>query len=127
MITSYKEYSNIELSTEIMSASGHRQIQLLIDKCLQHLQAAKIYIQEKQLTKKHEAIAKALDILIYMRSILNFKDQEAVALSTLLNTIYAASEKSVTLANLKNDVSYLDHVETALSQIKSGWDTIGQP
>jgi flagellar protein FliS len=126
MNTSYEEYSNIELSTEIMSASSHRQIQLLIEKCLQHIHSAKIYIKENQLTKKHEVIAKALDILVYMRSILNVEEKNAIALSTLLGTIYASSEKNLMIANLKNDPSYLDHVEVVLSEIKAGWDAIGQ-
>ena len=120
----HKEYSDIELSTEILTASGHRQIQLLIDKCLQHIQSAKQFIIEKQTAKKHEAIAKALNILTYMRSILNYQNTEAKVLSTLLAVIYASSEKNLAIANLKNDPSYLDHVQTALSGIKEGWDGI---
>ena len=123
-MSSHKEYSNIELSTEVLTATPHKQVELLLDKCLQHIHTAKRYISEKQMTQKHEAISKALDILTYLRSILNFKDKEATELSNTLSVIYASSEKNLAMANLKNDASFLDHVITVLTEIKTGWDGI---
>lgn len=117
-------YSDIELTTEVMTASSHRLIQMLIDKCLQQVRLAKTFITEKDIHKKHKAISKAADIINYLRTCLNFDDEKARDLSNLLDSIYIFIEKSLLEASLKNDVWYLDQSETVLTILKSGWDGI---
>lgn len=117
-------YSDIELTSEISTASDHRLIQLLLDKCLQHIRLSKIYIVEKDITKKYHAINKAKDIVVYLRSCLNFENENAKELADLLDSLYQFLEISMLKAALKNDVTYLEQAEAVLFNIKSGWDGI---
>ncbi|MEO8400422.1 MAG: flagellar export chaperone FliS [Gammaproteobacteria bacterium] len=120
-------YTDIELDTEVMTASNHRLIQMLIDKCLQHIQLAKAHIVNKDIKKKHHAISKAADIINYLRTCLNVEEQQTKELAVLLESIYNHLEKSLLQATLKNDIEYLDHAHAVLSNIKSGWDQIATP
>jgi flagellar secretion chaperone FliS len=123
MTTSYQMYSSIEMDTEVMSASGHRLIQLLLDKSVHEIQSAKMAIQKHDLPKKHAAIARAQDIINYLRACLDFKDATN-DLAGLLDSIYAFLEKSLLLATLKDDIEFLNQAELVLSNIKEGWDGI---
>lgn len=119
-----KIYSDIELTTEVMSASKHRLIQLLYEKCLQQMSFAKNAIIDKDVKRKHQTIAKASDIVNYLRVCLNFKDERARDLATLLDSNYVFVEKCLLKATLKNDVESLDQAHMIISTIKSGWDGI---
>jgi flagellar protein FliS len=124
MTASHKMYSEIGLSTDLMNASAHKQIQLLLDKCLSHMQTISTSIQTKEYSKKHQAVAKTLDILKYLRICLNFKDEKTNELSKLLDSLYAYIEKHVLEANLKNNIEYVTHAKGVLTTIKEGWDGI---
>jgi flagellar protein FliS len=119
-----KEYSQIGLTTEVSTASNHRLIQLMLDKCLQHIITAKVSLIEKDVAKKCQSISKAMDIIGYLRVCLNFKDKEAVQLSKLLDSIYEYLERTLLHANMYNDASLLDEAKSRLQDIKSGWDKI---
>lgn len=121
----FQVYSDIELSSDIMTASNHRLIQLLFEKCLQQIQMAKMHIMNKDLKQKHQAISRAMDIVTYLRSILNVTDQHTQELAKLLDTVYEAVGKGLLYATLNDDVDYLDHAYKLLTTVKSGWDGIG--
>lgn len=116
-------YNEIELD-EVMSASSHRLIQMLYDRCLYHMRMAQLALNEKRFDKKRHAISKASDIVVYLRSCLNFEAQDAKDLSRLLDSIYASIEKRLLLTTIKNDPLYLDDAINALQAIKEGWDAI---
>lgn len=124
MRASCEEYRDIELNTEIMTASKHRQIQMLFDKCFQQIYSAKIFLAENNVSKKLKSVANALDIIGYLRCCLNFTDPKALEMSNLLNSLYAYSEKKLVLGNLKNDPTFFDQALSVLSEIKTGWDGI---
>lgn len=117
-------YSDIELTTEVMDASKHRLIQLLYEKCLQQISFAKNAIVDKDIKRRHQTIAKAGDIVHYLRTCLNFKDDQTKELSSLLDINYVFVEKCLLKATLKNDIEPLDQAHLVLSTIKSGWDGI---
>lgn len=124
MNTAFQTYNEIELSTDVMTASSHRLIQLLFNKCLQNMELAKIYIEKKDILKKCQSISKAMYIINYLRACLNFKDKTAYELSTLLDSIYKFIEKELLEANLRNDIDFLNRAINLLSTIKAGWDGI---
>ncbi len=117
-------YNDIEISTEVMTASGHRLIQMLLDKTLQQIQVAKKFVVENNLEQRNQALKKVSDIVSYLRSCLNFNDPLAKDLSTLLDAVYVFVETSVLNATLKNEVVYLDQAYQVIFAIKSGWDGI---
>lgn len=121
--SSVKMYNEIELQ-EVLSASSHRLIQLLYDRCLQHMRMSQQFIIEKRLDKKRQSIAKASDIIIYLRNCLNREANEAKELSGQLDAIYNSIEKRLLFTTLKNDPIYLDDAIEALQKIKDAWDAI---
>lgn len=117
-------YSELGLETDVMSASSHRLIQLMLDKCLQNIELSKNYIITNDVPKKCQAISKSLDIVEYLRICLNHQDEKAQELATLLDSLYAYLQKNLVQANLKNDIQSLDEAKKVLLQIKEGWDGI---
>lgn len=124
MNVNHQLYSDIEVSSEVMGASNHKQIQLLLDKCLQQIRASKQNILAKNIKKKIRSIESAKDIVNYLRGCLNFEDEQAKDLSTLLDSVYDFLDRSLRFAALRNDVEYLDQADLVLSNIKEGWDGI---
>lgn len=117
-------YAEIGLSTEVESASSHRLIQMLYEKCLRELQLAKNSIEANNLEHRNQAILKASAVVIYLRACLNFQDDSANKLSSLLDENYHLVEKCLLNASLKNDAKFLDMATTVISNIKAGWDEI---
>jgi flagellar protein FliS len=122
----HQMYSDVEANTEVMAASTHRQIQLLMDKCLQHMDTAKFCIEHKQYVNKHQSIGKAIEILHYLRLCLNFKNAEALALSEQLDALYAFIGANLLKASLKNEISFIDQARQSLVTIQSGWNEIAE-
>lgn len=126
MKQSTQEYQDIELNTEVMTASNHKLIQLLIDKCLSEMNLAQIYMETKDVQKKLKSISKAMDIIGYLRMCLRFDDKNAHDMATLLDSIYDYLERTLLQANMTNDVKFLDEARKILMNVKSGWDGISE-
>ncbi|VVC77092.1 Flagellar protein FliS [Aquicella siphonis] len=125
MKSSNDAYAEIETTTDVMTASSHRLIQLMIDKCLQHIELAKTHLLAGDIQKKCQSIAKALDIVEYLRICLNHNDERSKDLSSLLDALYAYLQKNLVQANIKNDIHCLDEAKKILGTLKEGWDGIG--
>lgn len=117
-------YNDVGIESDVMSASGHRLIQLMLDKCLQHIELSKMYILANDIPKKAQSLAKAQDITDYLRLCLNHEDERAKKLSGMLDALYVYLQQNLIQANIKNDVSSLDEAKKILSDIKEGWDGI---
>ena len=123
-MSSSKLYSEVEISSEVLTASGHRQVQMLMEKCLREITEAKTAIKDANIQKKNKAIASAADIVSYLRVCLNFEDQRAETLAAQLDSLYAFMTKNFLQATLYQDQAYLDQAQTVLLNIKEGWDGI---
>ena len=124
MNNAYQTYNEIEVSSEVLTASNHRMVQMLMEKCLQQIQLAKIAVANSDLQNKRKTIAKAGEIVSYLRDCLNFKEPEAQKLAELLDSLYDFMAKNFLQATLRNDISFLDQAHAVLSNIKEGWDGI---
>lgn len=124
MHTAHQAYQEIGVTTDVMSATDYQLIQLLLDKSLQHVQIAKASVVNNNVPKKCYSIAKAMDIICYLRICLNKQDQSAQELAEMLDSLYSFSEKKLLEGNLKNDIGSLDQVINVITNIKSGWDGI---
>lgn len=120
------EYEDIELTTEVMTASNHKLIELLINKCLQEMNLAQMYIEANDNQKKLKSISKSMDIIGYLRMCLKFDDKKAHEMATLLDAIYDYLERTLLQANITNDTKFLDEAKKILSNIKEGWDGISE-
>jgi flagellar secretion chaperone FliS len=124
-MNSHNVYSEIEISSEVLTATPHRQIQLLLEKCLLQMQLAKKALINKEYANKHLAMGRAIEILTYLRMCLNLKNPDAIDLSGRLDTLYAFTADSLRKANLANDPQLIDQAYNTLNTIKEGWDGIG--
>jgi flagellar protein FliS len=118
-------YREIELSTEVMTASAHRLIQIMLDRCMQNIEAAKRYIQAKEIGSKSEVILKTLDILEYLRLCLNHQDEKTKKMSASLDSLYEYMQGNLRQANATNNPDYLEKAKAVFVDIKAGWDGIG--
>ncbi len=116
-------YTDIEASSEVMSASGYRLIQLLFEKFLQQINLAKTHLNNDAKLERNNCITKANDIITYLRSCLNF-DESTNEFSTQLNLTYVNVQRCLINATLKNDVEYLELASMMITNVKSGWDQI---
>jgi flagellar protein FliS len=123
-MNTHELYREIEASSEVLAASQHRQVQLLLEKCLQHMFNAKNAIQKNDYATKHHAISRATHILTYLRLCLNFQDPLALEISNQLDALYVFIAKSLVTASLNNDAHHIDQAVNVLIMVKEGWDNI---
>lgn len=117
-------YRDVEVNSEVASASNHRLIQLLMEKCLEKMTEAENSITNNDVITRCKAISKVMDILGYLRACLSFKDEATTEMSNLLDSIYDFLERNMLMANMKNDVEYIQQCKRILKNVKSGWDSI---
>lgn len=119
------KYHLIQLESEIMEANPHRLIQMMFEKCIQQIQFARHCMEENEIAKKGNAISKALDIVDYLKLMLNREAPEAVELSGQLDAVYTYINDRLIRANMKNDPAQLDDALRKINKIKMAWDTMG--
>jgi flagellar secretion chaperone FliS len=115
-------YSEIELTTDVMTASNHRLISLLFDKCMRKMESAKHFIGNRNIEKKGECIQGALDILQYLRHCLNHQSEKSKDLAAQLDSIYTYAQRKLMDANMQNEVAYLNDAQKVIAEVQSGWD-----
>lgn len=126
MVIMTKLYEQIGIETEVLSASPHRLIQMLLDRAIQQIKLSTIYMQQNDIAKKCHAISRSMDIVCYLRLILEKENPQTKELSEKLSLVYEFVEKQLLKANITNDAKPLDDALNNLVQIKSGWDGIGE-
>lgn len=122
MFQQAKFYDEVGISSDVLSASPHRLIQLLYKHCLEKMTLAKLHIQEKNIQQKIDAIHKAADIITALRTFLNY--QQAPELSNNLDALYEFIDEQILYANMNNDPNYLDTAIKTLKPIAEGWDEL---
>ena len=124
MSKSHLAYHEIGVSTEIQSATPHRLVQMLFERCLTHLNLSKAAIQEKNYSMKMHSIAKANDIIRYLRDCLQREASEAKKMVQMFDETYDFIEISLIRASLENDIKPINQSIQVLTNIKDGWDGI---
>lgn len=122
MISGLEIYSNIGAFSEVMGASGHRQIQMLFDKLLSRLNQANLAIDNNDIPKKCTSLSAANDIVIYLRECLDFSADKSLA--TRLDKIYAHLEKQLFIVNASNNKPALENCLEITSNLKTWWDKL---
>lgn len=124
-IRALKQYTRLDTGLEVESASQHRLIQMLMEGALARIIKAKAYMKSNDVQLKGEYISMAISIIGGLRDSL---DHEAGAeIARNLDRLYEYMSSRLLQANLSNDAGMLDEVYDLMSEIKSAWDSIGQP
>lgn len=121
-----KIYEEIAIDTEVLEASPHRLIQMMLERCVQHINMSRHFMEANDIPKKCKAISKAMDIIAYLKLSLNMEEKAARELSERLDIVYTYIDKQLLTANLKNDPTYLNLALTHLMKIKNSWDAVKQ-
>lgn len=119
-----KQYQSVNTNAQLVDASPHRLIQMLMEGGLARLAQARGAMERGDVALKGMLIGKAVDIIGGLREALNQEAGGEVAAN--LDNLYAYMTTRLLEANLKNDSAILDEVAGLLREVKAGWDGIAQ-
>ena len=117
-----RQYQTVNTQAQVMDASPHRLIQMLMEGGLTRLAQARGAIERGQLAQKGELISKAIGIVGGLREALNPEQGGELALN--LDRLYGYMTERLLEANRSGDAAILDEVSGLLREVKSGWDAI---
>ena len=119
-----KQYQSVNTNAQIVDASPHRLIQMLMEGGLTRLAQARGAMERGDVALKGGLIGKAVDIIGGLREALS--QEEGGEIAANLDNLYAYMTSRLIEANLKNDSAIIDEVVGLLREVKSGWDGIAQ-
>jgi flagellar protein FliS len=117
-----KQYQSVNTNAQLVDASPHRLIQMLMEGGLARMAQARGAMERGDVALKGMLIGKAVDIVGGLREALNQEAGGEVAAN--LDNLYAYMTARLLEANLKNDQILLDEVAELLREVKAGWDGI---
>ena len=107
------------LEKELTSSSPEKLILKLYDGAIGFAKAALFSLEKNDSVNKAKFLNKAVNIVDYLRSCLDFEKGEEV--SENLDRIYEYTLLQLTDGNLKNDVDKIKEAIDLLHTIKDGW------
>ncbi|WP_133128876.1 flagellar export chaperone FliS [Legionella nagasakiensis] len=119
---SVQAYQDVAMYSEVLGASGHRQIQLLFNKLSADVETASKALEQQDIKKKCEAISKAHHIVVFLRGLLAEEEQGRSELEKRLDGIYGYLEAQLFVANNKNDAAALQRCREIINHLNSWWD-----
>jgi len=117
-----KQYQNVNTQAQVLEASPHRLIQMLMEGCLTRLAQAKGAMERNQVAVKGEFLSKAIAIIGGLREALDV--QQGGELAENLQRLYDYMSSRLLEANRTNNPSIIEEVSGLLREVKSGWDGI---
>ncbi|MFV0457122.1 MAG: flagellar export chaperone FliS [Pseudomonas sp.] len=123
-MSAMKQYQSVNTNAQLVDATPHRLIQMLMEGGLTRLAQAKGAMERNDVALKGTLIGKTIDIVGGLRQGLNLEAGGEVAAN--LDSLYIYMTTRLVEANRKNDPAILDEVAGLLREIKSGWDGISQ-
>ena len=119
-----KQYQTVNNKAQVMEASPHRLIQMLMEGGLSRLAQARGAMVREQTALKGDLISKAIAIICGLREGLDMQKGGEVASN--LDGLYEFMVMRLIEANIKNEPEILDEVADLLRNIKAGWDAIAE-
>ncbi|WP_076923533.1 flagellar export chaperone FliS [Pseudoalteromonas sp. EB27] len=121
--SSLKKYSQVRASS-IAEMTPYEQINLIFSNIIGRLAATKGFIERKEIAKKGENISACILLLGALQDALNFDVKEGGGISDNLYALYDYCQRTLTQANLNNDVKRIIEVSNIIKEIKEGWGSI---
>lgn len=116
-------YAQVGVQTGAMSASPHRLIVMLFDGARAAISRAKFQMADGNIAAKGDSLSKAIDIIENgLRAVLDHEAGGEVAGN--LERLYEYMTRRLMLANLRNDVTLLDEVDSLLQNLAEAWAQI---
>ncbi|WP_280566598.1 flagellar export chaperone FliS [Chromohalobacter sp. 296-RDG] len=123
MMRGAQAYARVGVESGVMSASPHQLIVMLFDGAQASIRAAKMHMEDGNISAKGQAISKALNIV--NNGLAAALDHERGGeLSERLGSLYDYIARLLLRANLRNDQVALDEAAHLLEDIGSAWREI---
>jgi flagellar protein FliS len=106
-------------------ASPHRLITMLYDGVIERLGRGASALSSNDLAGKVRAVNSAMEMITYLRAILDFNAGGDIARQ--FDALYDYMLRRLTQANAANDPKGLHEVMQLVSTVKSGWEQIPEP
>lgn len=114
-----RAYTNTMVKT---SSTPLDLVIMLYEAAIDHLNRAIFFINQRDISKKSYSISKAIDIIEELLSSLNIEIGGEIAIN--LQGLYIYMIREITIANMKNDINKIRHVEHLLKELCSAWRQI---
>ncbi|WP_110947942.1 flagellar export chaperone FliS [Pseudomonas bohemica] len=121
-IAALRQYRSVNTQSEMVDASPHRLIQLLMEGGLSRIAQARGCMERNELLQKSQLIAKTQNILAGLRDGLDFETGADIAANYA--RLYDYMTRRLVMANRINSLEILDEVSGLLLTVKQGWDAI---
>lgn len=119
-------YGQVQVDTNVETASPHKLIALLFDGALVAIANARRYMDQGDIAARGAAISKTIAIIQEgLRASISLEAGGEVAQN--LDSLYEYMTYRLLQANLKSDAEALAEVDVLLRDIKGAWDEIGAP
>ncbi|BBW22422.1 flagellar export chaperone FliS [Enterobacter kobei] len=116
-------YAKIEVESAVMSASQQQLVIMLFDGALSALVRARLFLQDGNIPAKGLAISKAINIIENGLKV-GLVESNGDELTQNLIALYAYMVRRLLYANVNNDASAIEEVETLLRNIADGWKEV---
>lgn len=118
-------YAQMGLETGVLAASPNKLIIMLYDGAISACRSAIVHMQQQDIQKKSDMIAKAIMIVESgLRMSLDKKVGGEIANS--LDALYMYMSNRLTIANIRNQPEIINEVIQLLAELKSAWEAIEQ-
>lgn len=117
-----QQYQNVNLESDIESASPYRITQMLLEGCLRFMKQARFAIEKRDYEKKSHFISKSEAIIATLAGSIN-RDVSPDLSDNLLKLYDFAIERMIS-ASVEMSVEKLDDAIAVINEVKSGWDAI---
>lgn len=117
-----RQYQQVNVHSNIMDASPHRLVQMLMEGVLEKIALAKGNMARHEIASKGENIGKAISIVGGLQASLN--KEAGGEISENLDRLYDYMTQQLLMANSRNDEKLLDEVAGLMLDIKISWDAI---
>ncbi len=121
-MSALRQYQNVNTGAQVVEASPHRLIQMLLEGALDRLAKARGAIEREQLALKGEMLGKAIAIVMALRESLDFEQGGEIASN--LDALYDYIAQRLLDVTRNNQLAPLDEAVSLLREIKEGWDGI---
>ncbi|MGR9072390.1 MAG: flagellar export chaperone FliS [Gammaproteobacteria bacterium] len=121
-LTAMQQYKQVGVEGDVMDATPHKLVQLLMEGVLEKIALAKGNMLRREIAEKGENIGSAITILGGLRASLDLEAGGELAQN--LDDLYDYMTRQLLAANLNGAAGILDEVSSLMAEVKSGWDAI---
>lgn len=117
-----QQYAQNYVETSVSEATPHKLVDMLYEGLLKNLTLSKVFIEQKNYTKKAEHISKALAILNSLRVGIDFDRGGEIAQN--LYGLYDFAYRQLFRASASNDHALIDEVSELIKPLREAWNEL---